>query len=379
MSGLSVEYFSWQQIVHMTPEQGEWLWHGYVAPGAMTLLAGQWKAGKTTLLSALLSRLKAGGELAGQSVRPGRVLVITEEGPTYWRERGPANDFDGHVQWIFRPFIATPTRDQWEQLIDEAARRRERHPYDLLVIDPLAMVLPRHAENHVATAMDALAPLRRLADRGPAVFILHHTGKRAKPGDGRAARGSSALTSHVDVVMELHWYNRAADNDRRRKLLAWSRRAGTPRQQVIEWNADCRDYAALGDFAAEAGTANENLLELVLVRASGTLTRQEILEYWPENFPKPDIKSLWEWLGRGVRDGRILRAGAGHKGDPYRYWLPESQQRWRADPFNLELPPLDNGLADEITPEYQAHLDKQAQRAAELLQLAESKQRGRKG
>jgi hypothetical protein len=49
-----------------------WLWHGYLAAGNVTLLVGQWKAGKTTLLSVLLARLGAGGTLAGRAVRPGR-------------------------------------------------------------------------------------------------------------------------------------------------------------------------------------------------------------------------------------------------------------------------------------------------------------------
>ena len=38
-----------------------WLWHGYLARGAVTLLTSQWKTGKTTLLSVLLNKLGDGG------------------------------------------------------------------------------------------------------------------------------------------------------------------------------------------------------------------------------------------------------------------------------------------------------------------------------
>src|SRR5215475_7816231 len=48
-----------------------WLWQGYIARGGVTLLTSQWKAGKTTLLSVLLARLKIGGALAGLDIRPG--------------------------------------------------------------------------------------------------------------------------------------------------------------------------------------------------------------------------------------------------------------------------------------------------------------------
>ena len=48
--------------------QMRWLWHGYLAPGNITLLTSQWKSGKTTLIAVLLNKMKAGGQLAGLSV-----------------------------------------------------------------------------------------------------------------------------------------------------------------------------------------------------------------------------------------------------------------------------------------------------------------------
>ena len=58
-----------------------WVWHGYLASGSVTLLTSRWKAGKTTLLSLLLSRLGNGGELAGSAVTAGRAVVVSEEAP----------------------------------------------------------------------------------------------------------------------------------------------------------------------------------------------------------------------------------------------------------------------------------------------------------
>ena len=48
----------------------EWIWPGFLATGCTTLLTGEWKAGKTTLLSILLSRFGIGGTIAGRPVRP---------------------------------------------------------------------------------------------------------------------------------------------------------------------------------------------------------------------------------------------------------------------------------------------------------------------
>src|SRR5262245_39124246 len=60
----------------------DWVWQGLIAPRNLTLLTGQPKAGKTTLLSVLLGLRVAGGELGGLAVKPGNTLVITEEPPS---------------------------------------------------------------------------------------------------------------------------------------------------------------------------------------------------------------------------------------------------------------------------------------------------------
>src|SRR5436305_7560907 len=78
--------FRRSQVAHLD-RPIPWLWHGYLARCHLTLLTGQWKIGKTTLLAALLARLGQGGELAGRRVAPGRAVVVTEEGVNLWLKR----------------------------------------------------------------------------------------------------------------------------------------------------------------------------------------------------------------------------------------------------------------------------------------------------
>ena len=105
-----------------------WLWHGYLAAGNVTLLVGQWKAGKTTLLSVLLARLGAGGVLAGRAVRPGRAVVVTEEAEDLWAERIERLGIGDQVQLLSRPFRGRPTADEWHRLIASPSGGRCRRP-----------------------------------------------------------------------------------------------------------------------------------------------------------------------------------------------------------------------------------------------------------
>jgi DNA helicase HerA-like ATPase len=86
------------------PDRRDWLWQGYLAPGNVTLLTSLWKSGKSTLISVLLARMKAGGTVAGLPMRPGRAVVISEESPEMWLDRSRVVDLDGHVDWFCRPF-----------------------------------------------------------------------------------------------------------------------------------------------------------------------------------------------------------------------------------------------------------------------------------
>src|SRR3954449_13239151 len=81
-----------------------WLWYGYLAPGNVTLLTSQWKSGKTTLVSVLLSRLKGGGELAGLRVAPGRAVVVSEEDAAHWLRRCDKLGLGDEVGFFCRPF-----------------------------------------------------------------------------------------------------------------------------------------------------------------------------------------------------------------------------------------------------------------------------------
>jgi hypothetical protein len=63
-------------------------------------LTSLWKAGKSTLISVLLSRMKTGGTIADLPMTAGRAVVISEEPPKKWVERSRLVDLDGHIDFF---------------------------------------------------------------------------------------------------------------------------------------------------------------------------------------------------------------------------------------------------------------------------------------
>jgi hypothetical protein len=327
-----------------TGEKPDWLVHGYLLPGAITLLTSLWKSGKSTLISVLLSRMKTGGTLAGLPVRPGRAVVISEESPSGWIERSHLLDLDGHIDWFCQPFRGKPTEADWLDLLDSTVHFHERKPFDLLVVDSLANLTPMSSENDAVQMLSTLKPLQALKARGVSSLISHHP-KKGKTLPGQAARGSGALPGYVDIIIEMRALTRNP-YDRRRRLRAYSRHAATPPNLIIEWNADGTDYLSLG-------TAHELDFErcwpamlAIFEQAEEALTRSEILRRWPETSPAPAKMTLWKWLDRAVSEGRILVQGEGRRKDPFRYYLQGMIEKWHQNflqdffkRFQLEPPP----------------------------------------
>jgi hypothetical protein len=282
--------------------------------------------------------MKTGGTFAGLPLEAGRAVVLSEESPAQWVRRGQKLDLEEHVGWYCRPFRGRPRPHQWQALIDRVAEAVAVQGVRL-VVDPLAAFYPGKSENDAAAMLDALAPLQGLAAQGPAVLVQHHPAKH----DGEAGpsgRGSGALLGCADILIEMRWYRRAAEDDRRRRLVALSRYDETPRQRVIELNAGGTDYVAHGSATEADFAAHWQILQGLLRQASGKQTRREILRQWPAE-ECPDGMTLYRWLRRAVSLGLLRQDGRGTRRDPFRYWLPEMEERWLKDPLSfLGMPDL---------------------------------------
>lgn len=302
-----------------------WLWRGFLAPGKVTVLISPPKSGKTTLASLLLARIAQaqtqGGQLAVLPVTPGRAFVVSEEAPADWDARCRHLAIGQNVQFLCRPFHgARPTDDQWFSLVAGLEALHRQEGLDLVVIDPLATLLPGYGETCAPKLLDSLLPLQALAHLGPAVWLLHHPAK-GKRADGLAGRGSSALPGFADIVMEMSCCRRARSRDRGRRICAYSRYDQTPRHLIIELSADGTDYLVRTDATGTPLVQTWPEVHALLSSVSDKLSQQEILQRWPGDDP-PERSTLCRWLKRATQQGVICCTGTGYRSDGFRYWLP---------------------------------------------------------
>jgi hypothetical protein len=300
-----------------------WLWHGMLAAGRITTLISQSKSGKTTLLSLLLARLQHGGQLGGLAVAPGRAFVVSEEPAGDWDLRIERLGIGPNVRFLCRPFKgASPTLALWNALVDYVAEEHRKEPLDLVVIDPLATLLPGNAELSAPQMRDCLLPFQALAGSGPAVLLIHHTGKDSRI-DGLASRGSSALPGFVEIEIEMFHVKRPRSKDRRRRLCGYSHYVETPKHLILELNTEGTDYVVRTDAQGARLVGMWPAIEIVLQNTINRLTVDEILRDWPyADREPPSKKTLGRWLKRAVKQELVCRDGTGFRGSPHRYWLP---------------------------------------------------------
>jgi hypothetical protein len=319
---------SFAEMESSGPAEVKWLWHGFLAAGSVTLLTGLWRAGKTTLLSVLLARMREGGTLGGRTVAAGRAVIISEEDSSMWRMRGQTLEYGPHAQWYCKPFLGKPAFADWQRLLDQIGREHERLKIDLLVIDGLANLSPMRSENESGEMLKTLLPLNALTAQGVSVWVSHHPSK-GRPRQGQAARGSGSLMGFVDIILELERVSQKNMKDARRRLRAWSRFVETPPKWVIEMTPDGADYLSLGESGQPTFDHGWQVLKRILEDAEAPLTVKQIVRRWPSETAAPSKATLHRWLERLLPEGKTLREGRGTRNQPHTYQLPGMELEWR--------------------------------------------------
>lgn len=181
-----------------------WIVKDFLPKATLGVLFGESGSGKTFASYDLCAAVCRGIEWNGKRVTKGRVLYVVAEGvagfvnriKAYCHQQGitPA-DIDMDVISDLTPNLLEPG-----QITDLIKDIKKRDPYDLIVMDTFAQIMPGANENSGEDVGKALAECKRIhRHTGAMVLLVHHSGKDASKG----ARGWSGLRAAADVELEV--------------------------------------------------------------------------------------------------------------------------------------------------------------------------------
>jgi DNA-binding transcriptional ArsR family regulator len=314
------------EVLQNVPPEPSWVIQGYVAPSAITLVAGRPKVGKSTLVCAALAAVARGEQFAGLETQRAGFLLLTEERYDTLAEkarlfdlvsfRQPPSPIGGGnetaVHALMRHCAGTTP---WPQVVEEAVAYCSRHGLALLAVDTLDRWtgLRGDAENAAGAVNEVLEPLQYAAASGLAVLLVSH--QRKSSGEfGEAVRGSNALTGGVDVVLELERPSRGLQlSNHTRVLRAMSRFSTTPEELFVE--LEDGGFSAI-ENPEQMRADGERERVLALLEELGETTTDALGDEL--DLPKPTVR---RHLGTLRDHGRVARTGEGKKGSPF-LWRP---------------------------------------------------------
>jgi len=119
----------------------------------------------------------------------------------------------------------------------------------------------------------------------------------------------------------MDFFRRRDLTDRRRTFHLLSRLDDSPGQFVLELNKEGTEYRNLGSSLTLDFEENWNVLSAILGRVPRPLSRQHILDLWPNPELAPNSGTLCRFLNRAVEQKLLIQTGRGTKNDPFRFTL----------------------------------------------------------
>lgn len=181
-----------------------WIVKDFLPAAQLGVLFGESGSGKTFASYDLCAAVCRGIEWNGKRVTKGRVLYVVAEGvagfvnriKAYCHQQGISpSDIEMDVISDLTPNLLEPA-----QITDLIKDIKQQQPYDLIVMDTFAQVMPGANENSGEDVGKALAECKRIhRHTGAMVLLVHHSGKDASKG----ARGWSGLRAAADVELEV--------------------------------------------------------------------------------------------------------------------------------------------------------------------------------
>lgn len=302
-----------KQIADETPAEVPWIIAPWVASGAITEADGKVKlAGKTTLLTHMVSAVLNGFHFLGQSTSQTEVMYLTEQHLISFRAAMERANLLGRRDFTVLSWTDT-IGISWPSVVRAAVDECKNRNAGLLIVDTLGQFagLAGDSENNAGDALKALRPLQQAAAQGIAVVIVRHE-RKSGGSIGDSGRGSSAFAGAVDIIMSVR---RPEGNQARnvRLIQTLSRFDATADLLVELTDEGYRALGAPGDAAKELAEAA--VLSAIPESRKVAATIEDLIKA-----TKKKRAHLQRLLDALLKNEKISQLGKGRRGDPYRYW-----------------------------------------------------------
>jgi len=287
----------------------EYLVHGLLPAGGLSLILGKPKAGKSTLARNLCAAVARGDEWVGRPCSMGPALYVAlEEKRAEVRRHFAAlaveEDAPIYVYCDRVPVEAKPA--------DWLRPAMERYRPALVVIDPLGRFV-RMRDNDYEDATSKLEPLITLARESTPkshIAFVHHARKSAGE-HGDESLGSTAILGSVDTAVILR-------RERSGRMVYSVNRYGEDLAETIATLDEATGRVVLGLTKAEAGrrTIEDAILDHVAASEEPVKHAEVVKEVTGK------AASIVNAIHGLVDSGRLIRQGAATRKDPYRYSIP---------------------------------------------------------
>jgi len=301
-------------------DDAAWLVDHLAARGALVLVAGLPKVGKSTFVYGLLGALTSPADcFVGLPAGSTWALLMTEEPPATVEEKVDRFGVDDE-----RVFVISKRRmgvgRSWPKIVAAAATFCRAHPeVGVCVVDTwdkFVGLSAKRSEADTGVIVESIEPLYELLGLGVCVILITH--QRKEEGEhGLRVRGGTALTGSADVIVEVERASQSARLSKQARVLKIvSRFAGAPDEVAVELEGD--SWRSLGTVkAAQKRGRREHAVSWLGVEPA---TFEDILA----RADGPSKNTVRRRLDELVRDGLAERFGEGVKGDPWRWQLSDN-------------------------------------------------------
>lgn len=276
--------------------------------GGISILAGEAKAGKSTLARQIMTAVSNGDNFLNKKTIKTKVYYISLEDREYF-VRSSFNALEADLENLF---ISSQKITSWPEAFNDFDDGESK----LIVLDTMSLNINIPDLNDYVKVYQALNPFKEFAIRTNShVLMLHHLGKNKEQSTQSQMIGSSALSAIVESMIFIGKTDSGA-------ILNTSLRYGTiTKDLLLDYNQTTELFSISPNQDLPVVLSNSENLEseiLTFVKSkNGRATNKDI----KDNITGA-TRHIVDELRKLVEDKKLTRLGQGTRSNPYEYELP---------------------------------------------------------